>query len=71
MTAQTLEGNATRPTQMSETVAEPELKRTMGLRSVVLFGLAYMTPIIALGTFGVIAAASHGAAPTEIGRAHV
>lgn len=64
MTAQTLEGNATRPTQMSETVAEPELKRTMGLRSVVLFGLAYMTPIIALGTFGVIAAASHGAAPT-------
>ncbi|MBF9693056.1 APC family permease [Bifidobacterium dentium] len=49
---------------MSETVAEPELKRTMGLRSVVLFGLAYMTPIIALGTFGVIAAASHGAAPT-------
>lgn len=64
MTAQTLEGNATRPTQMPETVAEPELKRTMGLRSVVLFGLAYMTPIIALGTFGVIAAASHGAAPT-------
>ncbi|WP_204314002.1 MULTISPECIES: APC family permease [Bifidobacterium] len=41
--------------------AEPALKRTMGLRSVVLLGLAYMCPIIVLGTFGVIAAASHGA----------
>ncbi|MDD6461991.1 MAG: APC family permease [Bifidobacteriaceae bacterium] len=37
-------------------------KRTMSLRSVTLMGLAYMTPIIALGTFGVIAEDSHGAA---------
>ncbi|MFT8704778.1 APC family permease [Bifidobacterium aquikefiricola] len=45
----------------SERVAEPKLKRTMGLRSVMIFGLAYMTPIIVLGTFGVIAELSHGA----------
>ncbi|WP_300765659.1 APC family permease [uncultured Bifidobacterium sp.] len=37
------------------------LQRTMTLPSVVLFGLAYMTPIIVLGTFGVIAETSHGA----------
>ena len=28
------------------------LQKTLGLRSVVLFGLAYMTPIIVLGIFG-------------------
>ncbi len=37
------------------------LKPTLGLRSVVLFGLAYMTPIIVLGILGVIAEASSGA----------
>ncbi|MDN5699597.1 MAG: APC family permease [Kocuria sp.] len=37
------------------------LKATLGLRSVILFGLAYMTPIIVLGIFGVIAEASSGA----------
>lgn len=37
------------------------LTPTLGLRSVVLFGLAYMTPIIVLGIFGVIAEASQGA----------
>ena len=31
------------------------LERTLGLRSVVLFGLAYMTPIIVLGIFGLTA----------------
>jgi putrescine importer len=36
------------------------LQKTLGLRSVVLFGLAYMTPIIVLGIFGVIAEASDG-----------
>lgn len=45
----------------SERVSEPRLKRTMGLRSVIMFGLAYMTPIIVLGTFGVIAELSKGA----------
>ncbi|GAA3712703.1 APC family permease [Streptomyces tremellae] len=41
----------------------PGLDRTLGLRSVVLFGLAYMTPLIVLGTFGVVADATHGAVP--------
>lgn len=36
------------------------LQKTLGLRSVVLFGLAYMTPIIVLGIFGVIAEKSNG-----------
>jgi amino acid transporter len=39
----------------------PHLTATLGLRSVTLFGLAYMTPIIVLGIFGVIAEASEGA----------
>ena len=37
------------------------LERTLGLRSVVLFGLAYMTPIIVLGIFGVTADLTFGA----------
>ncbi|UQN15363.1 APC family permease [Gulosibacter sp. ACHW.36C] len=37
------------------------LNRTLGLRSLVLFGLAYLTPMIVLGIFGVIASASAGA----------
>lgn len=36
------------------------LDKTLGLRSVTLFGLAYTAPIIILGTFGVIAEASGG-----------
>ncbi|MBX7433398.1 APC family permease [Mycobacterium sp. Y57] len=38
-----------------------QLQKTLGLRSAVLFGLAYMTPIIVLGIFGVIAERSRGA----------
>ncbi|MCG7600071.1 APC family permease [Halomonas sp. McH1-25] len=38
-----------------------ELKKTLTLGQVVLFGLAYMTPIIVLGTFGVLAVVSEGA----------
>ncbi|MDX5377407.1 MAG: APC family permease [Halomonas sp.] len=41
-----------------------KLERTLSLKVVVLFGLAYMTPLIVLGTFGVIASASEGAVPT-------
>ncbi|MGH3492276.1 MAG: APC family permease [Sciscionella sp.] len=41
-----------------------QLKATLGLRSVVLFGLAYMAPMIVLGTFGVLAADSNQTAPT-------
>jgi amino acid transporter len=40
------------------------LTRTLGLRSVVLFGLAYMTPLIVLGTFGVVADTTKGTVPT-------
>ncbi|MEU0336449.1 APC family permease [Streptomyces sp. NPDC006193] len=42
----------------------PALARTLGLRAVVLFGLAYMTPLIVLGTFGVVAETTGGAVPT-------
>lgn len=37
-----------------------KLDRTLGLGSVVLFGLAYMAPMIVLGTFGTLATASRG-----------
>ncbi len=40
------------------------LKRSLGLRSVVLFGLAYLAPMIVLGTFGVLALKTHGTVPT-------
>lgn len=43
--------------------ASPALVRTLGLRSVVLFGLAYMTPLIVLGIFGIIAETTGGATP--------
>ena len=39
------------------------LQRTLSLGSVVLFGIAYMTPIIVLGTFGILAQSTHGAVP--------
>ncbi len=42
---------------MNDTV---KLDRALGLWSVVLFGLAYMTPMIVFGTFGALAAASQG-----------
>jgi putrescine importer len=40
------------------------LTRSLTLRSVVLFGLAYMTPLIVLGTFGVVATTTDGVVPT-------
>ncbi len=39
----------------------PQMKPTLSLGQVVLFGLAYMTPIIVLGTFGVLATLTEGA----------
>ncbi len=39
------------------------LRRTLGLRAVVLFGLAYMAPMIVYGTFGVLAAKTAGTVP--------
>ena len=43
--------------------AQPTLTRTLKLPSLVLFGLAYLTPLIVLGIFGVIAEATGGASP--------
>lgn len=43
---------------MSDTVT---LKRTLKLPSLVIFGLAYLTPLIVLGIFGVIASETGGA----------
>ena len=43
--------------------SQPHLIRTLNLRSLVLFGLAYLTPIIVLGIFGIIAESTGGAAP--------
>ena len=37
-----------------------KLDRALGMWSVVLFGLAYMTPMIVFGTFGALAVASQG-----------
>lgn len=39
----------------------PTLARTLKLPSLVIFGLAYLTPLIVLGTFGVIASSTGGA----------
>lgn len=41
--------------------SESTLTRTLTLRSLVMFGLAYMTPVIVLGIFGVIASTTGGA----------
>jgi amino acid transporter len=41
------------------------LQRTLSLGSVVLFGIAYMTPIIVLGTFGILAQSTGGMVPAS------
>ncbi len=43
--------------------SHPRLKRVLGLPSVLLFGLAYMTPLIVYGTYGILAEISHGTVP--------
>ncbi|MEN4401854.1 APC family permease [Mycolicibacterium senegalense] len=45
----------------SPSAGQPTLVRALGLRSLVLFGLAYMTPLIVLGIFGVVASTTSGA----------
>lgn len=40
--------------------SSPHLRQRLRLHSVVAFGLAYLAPIIVLGTFGVISEKSHG-----------
>ncbi|PXY19282.1 APC family permease [Prauserella muralis] len=44
--------------------ATPGLRRTLRLGSVVLFGLAYLTPLIVLGTFGIVSDLTSGASPS-------
>jgi hypothetical protein len=41
------------------------LERTLGLGTVVLIGLAYMTPLIVLETYGVVAQLSNGTVLTS------
>ncbi|CAE6765068.1 Putrescine importer PuuP [Paraburkholderia aspalathi] len=55
----------TSPTERAGAPAAPQsahLKRTLGLPSVLLFGLAYMAPLIVYGTYGVLATASNDTA---------
>ncbi|MET4432897.1 MULTISPECIES: APC family permease [unclassified Mycolicibacterium] len=47
---------------MNQPASTPHMEPTLGLRSVVFFGLAYMGPLIGIGIFGVIATKSQGAA---------
>ena len=49
---------------MSQPATAPTLVRTLRLRSIVLFGLAYMAPMIVLGTFGAIAQTTKGVVPS-------
>lgn len=48
-------------TTATSTATPPALTRTLRLPSLVLFGLAYLTPLIVLGIFGVIASETGGA----------
>ena len=45
------------------------LKKQLGVRHLVVFGLAYMTPIIVLGTYGVLAATTQNGVPLAYIRA--
>ncbi|WP_326955478.1 APC family permease [Amycolatopsis sp. NBC_01286] len=50
---------------MTSTAAAPAaLQRRLGLPGVVLFGLAYMAPLIVLGTFGIVATTTGGTVPS-------
>src|ERR1700710_1924553 len=48
----------------TSTRATSRLVPRLGLASIVVFGLAYMSPSIVVSTFGVIASTAKGAAPT-------
>ncbi|MDT8915713.1 APC family permease [Amycolatopsis sp. PS_44_ISF1] len=48
----------------SSTAPGAALERRLGLPGVVLFGLAYMAPLIVLGTFGVVATTTGGSVPS-------
>lgn len=51
-------------TNSSNQEQAPALERTLGLGSVVAIGVAYTTPLIVLGIFGVVAEQSNGTVPT-------
>ena len=44
--------------------SRPQLRRYLGLPSLVIFGLAYMTPMIVYGTFGILSRTTHAAVPS-------
>jgi hypothetical protein len=45
---------------MQSQTTQGTLQRSLGLWGVVLFGLAYMAPMIVYGTYGVLAETSQG-----------
>lgn len=47
---------------MTQLDTTPRMQKTLGLRAVVFFGLAYMGPLIGIAVFGIIATESSGAA---------
>lgn len=51
-------------TDNSSEASTTTLRRTLGLGGVVIIGIAWVTPLIVLATFGIIAQLSAGAAPT-------
>ena len=52
---------------MSETIAETEgnLKRVLGLPSLVLFGLVYIVPLTVFTTYGIVVQESGGRLPVS------
>jgi amino acid transporter len=54
----------TQPSPTTQPTTETTLDRSLTLRSIVLFGLAYMAPMIVLGTFGAVAEKTKGAVPS-------
>ena len=49
---------------MTQQATTTKLTPHLHLRGVLLFGLAYMAPIIVLGTYGIVAGATNGTVPT-------
>ena len=49
---------------MTDNTETQTLRRTLGLGGVVIIGIAWVAPLIVLGTIGIIAQLSKGAAPT-------
>jgi putrescine importer len=54
----------TEATRNPTTLGSQGLPRHLGLGQVVLFGLAYMAPLIVLGTYGIVADTTNGTVPS-------